>query len=154
MVMSISDVCFSEECLSDVFAQVLWSTWLPSLSSWLHLNNYVSRGLCFQVITMTYEFVPHAQCFQKWLEMLQLVLIVFFKHWQTFPVPLYRWCLYLDCWVGWAGSPMSSSDLSSLRWYRFCLRDGVIVMGLVSSQIPCIKGLDKPCNFKTLHHQF
>ena len=69
-----------------------------------------------------------------------------------FPVPLCRWCLYLECWVEWAGSPMSSSDLSSLRWFRFCLRDGVIVMGLVSSQIPCIKGLDKRCNFETLHH--
>ena len=80
--------------------------------------------------------------------------LLVFKHWPTFPVPLCWWCLYLECWVGWAGSPMSFSDLSSLRWFRFCMRDGVIVMGLVSSQIPCIKGLDKPCNFKTLHHQF
>ena len=63
MATSISYACFLEECFSDVFAQVLWTARLPSLSSWLHLNNYVSRGLCLQVITMTFEFV--LQCLTK-----------------------------------------------------------------------------------------
>ena len=106
---------------------------------------------------MTFEFVSPAQCLSKMVGNVATGSYCSLQTLTNFPsssVPMVFVSGVLGGVSRFADVLLRSlvSQVIKILFEGWC--DGVIVMGLLSSQIPCIKGLDKPCNFKTLHPQF